>query len=260
MKPILYILINIILFVGFSENIQAQEVDNPQEVFAEKEWYLTKIVMEGEEYSFVPTGAVPNSSLETQELYESNHGNTLAGISVSHCEMCDTSVQFLSQSEFKIYNGMYTWTCLAYDNCMYSTDPELLAFAGLYEINFWDGEYTGEFNYEFKITEIERGFSLVITKEDGSQAYYNDVPLAVSTFEHEMVKLYPNPMSNQLYIEGLSESTELAIYDISGQKLLNQEVNTSTESIDVSNLSAGIYLYAFKRDGKSLKTGKLIKE
>ncbi len=252
--------INILFFFSFSENIQSQEVENPQEVFAEKEWYLTKIVMEGEEYLFVPTGAVPNSSLGTQELYESNHGNTLVRISISHCEMCDTSVQFLSQSEFKIYNGMYTWTCLAYDNCMYSTDPELLAFAGLYEINFWEGEHTGEFNYEFNITEIESGFSLVITKEDGSQAYYNDVPLTNSTLEHEMVKLYPNPMSNQLYIEGLSESTELAIYDISGKKLLNQEVNTSTESIDVSNLSAGVYLYSFTQNGKKIKTGKLVKE
>jgi len=74
------------------------------------------------------------------------------------------------------------------------------------------------------------------------------------------VTFYPNPAQEDIYIENLTEAAEIEVYTISGKKLLQQQVNSSAESINISNLSAGIYLYVFKRDGKSLKTGKLVKE
>ncbi|HLS30162.1 MAG TPA: T9SS type A sorting domain-containing protein [Flavobacteriaceae bacterium] len=259
MKTILYILSGIILFFNIPDSLMAQEVENPQEAFAEKEWYLTKIVMEGEEYPFVPTGPVPISSLETQELYESSNGNIFCGIFVSHCAMCGDNVLFLSLTEFKTSGDMIHWTCLAYDNCMYSSNPELLAFADLYEMQFWGDDNGSGAHYEINITEEEEELALVITKEDGNQAYYSDVPLSVSLNEQEAVKLYPSPMANQLYIENLSENTELAIYDVSGRIVLKQEVNPSSKSVDVSELSSGIYFYSLNRNGQKVKTGKLVK-
>src|SRR5699024_7807580 len=137
MKTILYILSGIILFFNIPDSLMAQEVENPQEAFAEKEWYLTKIVIEGEEYLFVQTGAVPILFLETEELYESNNGYILCRSFVSHCAMCWEDVLFLSATELKTYEGMIHWSCLAYDNCMYSSNQELLAFADLYKMQFW---------------------------------------------------------------------------------------------------------------------------
>lgn len=260
MKTILYILSGIILFFNIPDSLMAQEAENPQETFAEKEWYLTKIVMEGEEYPFVPTGAVPISSLKTQELYESSNGNIFCWILVNHCEMCGDDVLFLSLTEFKTYGGMYYWSCMAYDNCMYSTNPELLAFAALYEMQFWGGDHGPGAHYEINIAEEEEELALVITKEDGNQAYYSNVPLSVSMNEQEAVKLYPSPMTNQLYIENLSENTELGIYDVSGRIVLKQEVNPSSKSVDVSELYSGIYFYSLNRNGQKVKTGKLVKK
>lgn len=258
-KTILYFLVGIILLFNTPDYLLAQEVENPRETFAEKEWYLTKIVMEGEEYPFLPTGPVPISSLETQELYESNNGNIFCGIFVSHCEMCGDDVLFLSSTEFKTFGGMQYWTCMAYNNCMTSTNPELLAFAGLYEYEFWGGDNASGAYYEINIVEEEEELTLIITKEDGNHAYYSDVPLSVSIYEQEAVKLYPSPMNNQLYVENLSEITELAIYDVSGRMVLKQEVNSSSESVDVSKFSSGIYFYSLNREGLKVKAGKLVK-
>jgi hypothetical protein len=55
-------------------------------------------------------------------------------------------------------------------------------------------------------------------------------------------KIYPNPASNVLNIEGLSNTKDLTvgIYNIIGQQIMNPTLSQS--SIDVSNLSAGIYV------------------
>ncbi|HLS30486.1 MAG TPA: T9SS type A sorting domain-containing protein [Flavobacteriaceae bacterium] len=261
MKAILYILSAIILCFNIPDSLMAQEVENPQEAFAEKEWYLTKIVMEGEEYPFVPTGPVPISSLETQELYESSNGNIFCGIFISHCAMCGDNVLFLSLTEFKTYGGMYNWSCMAYDNCMYSSNPELLAFADLYEMQFWGDDNGSGAHYEINITEgEEEELALVITKEDGNQAYYSDVPLSIPSLEKNEITFYPNPVEDILYIENLSEPAEIEIYNLSGKVLLSQLVNEATKQVNLSRLAEGVYFYQIHQNEKAVKTGKLVKK
>ena len=78
--------------------------------------------------------------------------------------------------------------------------------------------------------------------------------LATENFGINTITTYPNPMQNLLYIEIEKEFTG-TIYDITGKSLLN----VNSKDIDVSSLSAGIYLLDIISDDKRY-TKKLIKQ
>src|SRR5690625_1320214 len=97
MKPILYILINIILFIGFSENIQAQEVENPPEELADKTWYLTKMIIDEEEKPFTP-----NEEVEYVELVIGELNENITDIGLNFCEGPGTGLKLEGEEEFYI--------------------------------------------------------------------------------------------------------------------------------------------------------------
>ncbi len=73
-------------------------------------------------------------------------------------------------------------------------------------------------------------------------------------------KLYPNPVSNRVYIQGNPEDNaiEVELFDLSG-KMLKKEFIASGASIDVSTLPKGIYAVQIS-DSKNLQTLKLVKQ
>ena len=83
--------------------------------------------------------------------------------------------------------------------------------------------------------------ALVITNIDGDQAIYNtEALLATQNYLEPKFNLYPNPVSNQLIIasEGI-ETEKIKVYSMSGIQVL--EASAAANSIDVSNLSEGLY-------------------
>ncbi|WP_147676232.1 T9SS type A sorting domain-containing protein [Algibacter pacificus] len=73
----------------------------------------------------------------------------------------------------------------------------------------------------------------------------NDVVLNKDT-----VKLYPNPVSDRLFITSEELIESVSIYTINGQ--LVKQSNTTINGIDVSNLSSGLYLLNIKSNSTSL--------
>lgn len=72
------------------------------------------------------------------------------------------------------------------------------------------------------------------------------------------IQLYPNPTKNNLFINTKDlTNTKLEVSDSNGKLLFNQILN-STNTIDTSNLSNGIYLFKVTSDKGSLTT-KVIK-
>lgn len=72
------------------------------------------------------------------------------------------------------------------------------------------------------------------------------------------LKAYPNPVTNMLYISGMSEIQEqvqICLQDISGRILLTQEASDGI-SIDVSELKQGVYILRFS--GSSIKEAMTI--
>jgi hypothetical protein len=52
-------------------------------------------------------------------------------------------------------------------------------------------------------------------------------------------KIYPNPTSNILFVEGIKEIESIAVFDLNARKLINSQ---DSDTIDVSQLSAGTYI------------------
>lgn len=79
--------------------------------------------------------------------------------------------------------------------------------------------------------------------------------LASSTFEFESVKVFPNPASEYLYVSGIENNTNVAIYTISGQKVYGSLVQNN-DQISI-NFPAGVYFVNVTTSEKSI-TKKII--
>lgn len=72
------------------------------------------------------------------------------------------------------------------------------------------------------------------------------------------VKLYPNPSTNEVYVEtGSYSNCELQMYDVVGKLVIAKTIN-GKERLDVNQLSNGIYIYQIRNNEVILKTDKLI--
>lgn len=70
------------------------------------------------------------------------------------------------------------------------------------------------------------------------------------------VRTYPNPVVNKVYVAGASHNALVSLYDILGNQII---ADTRANSIDMSNLSAGIYMIQIK-EGNRISTKKIIKK
>ncbi|MGZ3862039.1 MAG: T9SS type A sorting domain-containing protein [Bacteroidia bacterium] len=64
-----------------------------------------------------------------------------------------------------------------------------------------------------------------------------------------LLNVYPMPATNTLYVES-EKNARVRIYDITGQMVLEQSVNTGKNEINVNALPSGAYNLAIQADGK----------
>jgi hypothetical protein len=69
------------------------------------------------------------------------------------------------------------------------------------------------------------------------------------------ISIYPNPTNDKLFIQGLSSSSRVSIYNVLGKLVLSQ---TISKEIDVKQLSKGIYILKII-DGQKETVRKFIK-
>jgi hypothetical protein len=85
--------------------------------------------------------------------------------------------------------------------------------------------------------------------------------LSNSTFNEnasEHLKLYPNPSSGALIIEGCSKNSTFEMYDIVGKKVFSSKLNENVTQLDLNSFNNGTYLYKITKDGKDAKQDRLI--
>ena len=88
-----------------------------------------------------------------------------------------------------------------------------------------------------------------------------EAPLSVSTFNPSEVKLYPNPVANQLTINRITTGlTNITVMNLLGTKVIQKvwDSGTTTIQLDMANLNPGIYFVKLT-NGKNLNiTRKII--
>ena len=75
--------------------------------------------------------------------------------------------------------------------------------------------------------------------ENGSPNAVNSGELSIQEINLNLIKVYPNPVKNILYITGNSAAYDIELYSLIGQRVL---IASNINEIDVSSFNEGVYL------------------
>ena len=81
-------------------------------------------------------------------------------------------------------------------------------------------------------------------------------PNGIGDVESSPVKVYPNPANTILFIAGLSEDTQVSIYDLQGDLILKKQLFIN--KLDISGFPPGVYTIRLENKGESI-IRKLVK-
>ncbi len=115
-------------------------------------------------------------------------------------------------------------------------------------------------NYgKFSVAQADNS-SLWYIHNDG-KIYTTAEPTGIASANEGIISLYPNPANNVLNIalEG-TEVNEVFIIDIYGKTVVRTAVSNGTNSIDIRDLSAGMYFVQLRAAGSVKATEKLVKK
>jgi len=74
---------------------------------------------------------------------------------------------------------------------------------------------------------------------------------------NEEISIYPNPANQEVYSRLTDNEFAYSVFNILGEKLMEGYSN-GTHSINVSNLSAGMYVFEIQQDHKIIRQKQLI--
>ncbi|MBF4516205.1 T9SS type A sorting domain-containing protein [Flavobacterium sp. ANB] len=83
--------------------------------------------------------------------------------------------------------------------------------------------------------------------------------LSTPTFDLSDLDVYPNPVSNILNLNYKDIITNIKIVNLLGQEIINKNVNSNSEQVDMSQLLSGVYIAKISIDN-SVRTFKVIKK
>ena len=95
---------------------------------------------------------------------------------------------------------------------------------------------------------IASGFEQTVTYdyqlEDGAFHAHSATIQSIGMVDNKELKVYPNPATNQVTIEGLAlQNARIVLYDVAGRAVLVASGNASNgQTLDLSGLEAGSYL------------------
>ncbi|WP_245539778.1 S8 family serine peptidase [Psychroflexus tropicus] len=143
------------------------------------------------------------------------------------------------------------------DNC--GIDSQMLSQM---QFNCEDLEKQDEFtSVIYTVTDTsgnESNVTIQVTITDPTSA----CTLSSSVFDNAEVTMYPNPVSENLFLElGTSQISvdKVTVYDITGKQLMTKSMEENSTSINVSNLSSGHYFLLIS-SGKDTLTKRFVKE
>jgi hypothetical protein len=105
----------------------------------------------------------------------------------------------------------------------------------------------GVFYYRIKIISADRSFkySYIINVKQSNNAEIN---------------IYPNPVANTIFINGLKKNVTISLVNTAGQIVLKQNTTSNLVSLDVSRFKAGVYTIQIVGEDEMSSTKILIKK
>ena len=146
---------------------------------------------------------------------------------------------------------------------------QLCTNAVSYMWDFGDGNYSASANPSYAFNSAWF-FTVCLTATDScgkTDTYCEEIDLHEFSINElallELIKVYPNPASDYVYIElpeELTQNASVTISDLQGKVLATQPLeNTATSKIDINQYASGIYIINLQLNGAS-KQVKVRKE
>ncbi|MDH7911267.1 T9SS type A sorting domain-containing protein [Winogradskyella sp. SYSU M77433] len=168
-------------------------------------------------------------------------------------------------------NTSQSFTSVTVPDWYYSTALPV-AISGIGRVSTFDNVIQNPFNnpriYELELSidnanQTKTITSIDITKDSGGvvnifaiTSKMSGESLSVTDQNNLSLNIYPNPVKNNLYIEGVN------VYDISMYNILGERIDVEFKEgkVDVSSLDSGMYLLKVSNDLGQSKTFKVLKK
>ncbi len=82
----------------------------------------------------------------------------------------------------------------------------------------------------------------IVTNTAVTYFQYELSNLSANNIENNVPIIYPNPSRGFYYVKSAESISEISVYNLTGEQILQQQNTQSTISIDLSNQPAGVYL------------------
>ncbi len=147
--------------------------------------------------------------------------------SLEECELCRNNINDLEY--------LSSGNLVAYGSFSYHMIPA-------------DGKWL--YSWLMKLDEEGEILPLEIVSTEDSEMYD----------ESSIFSIYPNPVTNELYLRSETISSDYKIYNLYGEEVFHYETNSDfVNSIDVSMLSSGMYIIEMINDEKVLSSTTFVK-
>ena len=90
--------------------------------------------------------------------------------------------------------------------------------------------------------------------------FYQYTPiLSDNELREQDISAYPNPCTNQLFVESEESFDQVQIFDVKGRLISTKAVRNRRVEIEVGNLIAGNYVYVVTKGNTVLNSGRFVK-
>jgi hypothetical protein len=122
------------------------------------------------------------------------------------------------------------------------TDGDVANFHSWHEVSLRIQDFipiTSTMQFFFKTSDISPNINIT---EAGVDHFFIAEADELGLTEKEVnLRVYPNPVDNQLRVEGLESVERFSVFSPSGSEVLSGVISSTEQSIDVSNLNQGVY-------------------
>lgn len=183
-------------------------------------------------------------------------GSTTAGVDYDLIDITGTETTFDISTATLDLTGLYTPTEATTIDIIKTNTTAADPITGL----GGGGAIIGAFD---SVIGKPNGWSVNYTGGIGGKVQLVFDPSSLSTsspaFSKFKFSYYPNPSSNQVNLSAEKNISKVELFNLLGQKVLSNTVNSSQKQLNIANLQKGMYLMEVSIDNAK-KTFKIIKE
>ncbi|QIE59456.1 T9SS type A sorting domain-containing protein [Rasiella rasia] len=232
-----------LLLVMLSSQLMVSQIADP--LLYDKDWYINYIQIDGQLFT-LPEGLEPEESLM---VFAENSSHFTATI----CSTIEADIErVINESSFGFIN-------MTIDN--QTCDEPLNSDFDSLHFNFYVDNASEVLDYSYYVIEPFGTPFVEIRAPNGDVVeYFSDSVMNVGEFETTKINLFPNPFTETLQVDSPYHGNfDYKIFTLSGQLVKEGTLSTS-ESLNVSNLSNGMYLTKLTNTEGEERSFKIVKE